>query len=87
MTVNFNSEALDAYWLLLKNLSAEAKLELASRLINSLKSEPSDQKKESKDKIMERLYGAWNDEEKTAEEIIEFIYNSRVFNRKIESLD
>ena len=87
MTVNFNSKTLEAYWLLLKNLSEDAKLELASRLINSLKPKKNPEKKESKNGILERLYGAWDDEEESAEEMVERIQKSRFSNREIESFD
>ncbi len=59
--------------MLLKDLSTDARLELASRLLNSLKRttpEPSEEKTESKSSILDRLYGAWDGEKETAEEMI-----------------
>lgn len=82
--VNFNKDALEKWWALLKHLSSEAKIELASRLIDSLKS-PDEPEKKNDD--FEKLYGAWADEEESAEELIEFLRNSRSTNRKIESFD
>ncbi len=43
--VNFNKDALEKWWALLKHLSSEAKIELASRLIDSLKSPDEPEKK------------------------------------------
>lgn len=87
MTVNFNPKILEAYWLLLRDLSEDARLELASRLINSLKPSSTLDKKEPKPNILESLYGAWSDEKETAEEMIERIQKSRSSNREIESFD
>ncbi len=84
-TINFRSDTLDAYWLLLRHLNAEAKLELASRLIDSLK--PVDKKKEKDDKAWKKLYGAWANDKETAEEMIDRIRDARLFNRKTEPFD
>lgn len=77
-------DTVEKWWALLKDLSSEAKIELASRLIDSLKS-PYDPEKSNDD--LKKLYGAWVDEEESAEELIEFLRNSRSTNRKIESFD
>lgn len=42
--MNFNHKLIESWWALLRHLSAEMKLELASRLINSLKTPDSRQK-------------------------------------------
>ena len=80
--LNFNVES---WWSLLKYLNNDIKLELASRLIESLKNTPTPKKEEEDDWL--KLYGAWSEEEETAEELIDLIRNSRVSTRQIESLD
>ncbi|HQU57997.1 MAG TPA: hypothetical protein PLU64_02345 [Saprospiraceae bacterium] len=81
--VNPNKESIENWWALIRHLGAEAKLELASRLIDSLKiSEPLEDNKKWKE-----LYGAWSDETESAEELINLIRDSRFLNREIESLD
>lgn len=82
--VNFNKDALEKWWALLKNLNHETKIELASRLIDSLKS-PNKPEEEKED--LRTLYGAWADENESAEELIEFLRKSRSTNRQIESFD
>lgn len=66
---------------MVKNLSAEEKLELISKITDSLKKT----KKEVKDDSWKKLFGAWESEE-SAEEIIEDIRASRHTNRQIEDL-
>ncbi len=66
---------------MVKNLSAEEKLELISKITDSLKKT----KKEVKDDSWKKLFGAWESEE-SAEEIIEDIRASRYTNRQIEDL-
>ena len=76
--------------MLLKDLNADARLELASRLLNSLKRgtpEPNSEKLESKSSILDRLYGAWDSEKETAEEMIARIQQARLSNREIEPFD
>ena len=80
---NFNVES---WWSLLKYLNNDIKLELAGRLIESLKSTPSPMKEENDDDWL-KLYGAWSDEEETAEELINLIRTNRVSTRQIEPLD
>ncbi|MEM1322894.1 MAG: hypothetical protein AAGG75_21695 [Bacteroidota bacterium] len=81
---NISSKILDNLWPLLKGLGAEAKLELASRLIDSLKSpDPTPNQEED----WRSLYGAWKDEEESAEEMIQRIRESRLSNRQLESFD
>ena len=83
--VNFNNEVIESWWALLRHLSAEVRLELASRLINSLK--PTEAAKEKGDKDWKKLYGAWAEEKENAEDLISLIRDSRFVNRQIESLD
>ena len=79
---NFNNKVLESWWALLRHLSVEVRLELASRLINSLKtSEPVN------GKGWKQLYGAWSDEKESAEEMIALIRESRFVDRQIESFD
>jgi hypothetical protein len=66
---------------MVKNLSADVKLELISKITDSLKGT----KKEAKDESWKKLFGAWESEE-SAEEIIEEIRASRHTNRQIEDL-
>ncbi|WP_017734067.1 hypothetical protein [Nafulsella turpanensis] len=66
---------------MVKNLSTDVKLELISKITDSLKGT----KKEAKDDSWKKLFGAWESEE-SAEEIIEYIRESRYTNRHIEDL-
>ncbi|MEM9885945.1 MAG: hypothetical protein AAF849_08640 [Bacteroidota bacterium] len=85
MTAKFNKIALDSWWKLLRLLDGEAKLELVSRLVDSIKTNPLTTRR--KDDGWKALCGAWKEEEETAEEMIDRIRSSRFTNRKIESLD
>ncbi|MFC5269920.1 hypothetical protein [Adhaeribacter terreus] len=75
-----NINILDSYLGLLNNLSPDSKLELISRLSQSLKTKP-----KTKEKSIQELFGAFTSE-KSAETIIEEIRQSRTFNRQIEEL-
>ncbi len=67
------------YFDFLKNLNSDSKLDLISKLSQSLK------EKETVPEIsLESLFGAYKSEE-SAEDIIAELRESRVFNRKIES--
>jgi tRNA A-37 threonylcarbamoyl transferase component Bud32 len=77
---NQNMSLTDYYFSLLKNLQPDSKLDLISKLSESLKSQ---EKKE--DVTLESLFGAYQSDE-TAEEIIASIKSSRTFNRKTEAL-
>lgn len=70
----------DNYFGLIKNLSIDVKLELISRITDSLKN-LSVQKNDS----WKNLYGAF-DSEQSADEMIKDIKESRNTNRQIESL-
>ena len=56
--LHFNVEN---WWSLLKYLNSDLKLELAGRLIESLKEKPEPKREENDDWL--KLYGAWSDEE------------------------
>ena len=71
---------IDSYIGLLNNLSPDSKLELISRLSQSLKSQ-----KKPQEKSIQELFGAFASE-KSAETIIEEIRQSRTFTRQIEEL-
>jgi len=70
----------DYYYELLSNLNADSKLELISRLSESLKT-----KKMPKETSLSSLFGAFKSK-KSAEEIISEIRSDRTFEKKIESL-
>jgi hypothetical protein len=71
---------VDNYFGMIKNLSADVKLELISRISDSLR-KTSNQENDS----WKKLFGAFNDEQ-SAEEIIEDLRKSRFTNRQIEDL-
>ena len=70
----------DLYFGFLKNLNHDSKLDLISKLSQSLK-----QAEEISDNTLQSLFGAYKSDE-SAEEIIEGIRKSRVFNRNNENL-
>ncbi len=74
-----NTNIVDGYVDLLENLSLDKKLDLISKLTNSIKEDLKDKKNQFK-----LAYGAF-ESEKSAEEIIEEIRSCRSFNRQIES--
>jgi hypothetical protein len=73
-----NTTILDGYVALLENLSPDNKLDLISKLTASVKMDLGNKKSTAK-----KSFGAF-ESEKTAEEIIEEIRNSRLFTREIE---
>lgn len=78
---NMNTALMDNYYSLLKNLSADHKLELIARLSKSIKSS----KKTKKEISLSSLYGSWVSEQ-SADELITELKNARNFNRKREDL-
>jgi len=82
-TANFNKKIIESWWNILSRLSKEARIELASRLINSLNNTEPEKKKDS----WEDLFGSWEDDSMSAEEMVNFVRESRVSYRKIEPLD
>ena len=77
--VEINTTIIDGYVGLLNNLSTNNKLDLISKLTDSVKTDLTNKKSSFK-----KSFGAF-DSEKSAEEIIEEIRNSRVSTRQIES--
>ncbi len=77
-TANSNTTIVDGYIGLLENLSPDNKLDLISKLSASVKTDLVEKKSSFK-----KSFGAFVSE-KTAEEIIEEIRNSRLFTREIE---
>ena len=80
ITNEINTILIDGYVELLGNLSPDKKLELISKLSNLVKVDLTKKKSSFKNS-----FGAL-DTQKTAEEIITEIRNSRLSTRKIESL-
>ena len=68
------------YFGFLENLNADSKLDLISKLSQSLRKDETTQ-----ETSLQSLFGAYKSEE-TADEIIAEIRASRVFNRNIEPL-
>jgi hypothetical protein len=77
---NLNFNLIDSYLELLKSLSPDNRLELISRLSDSLKGSNAPSEKPLSD-----LYGAFKTR-KSADEIIAELKKSRSFNRKTEEL-
>lgn len=80
MGTAININILDRYMAFLETLSPGAKLDLISKLTQSLKSEI-----KPKDNLFESSFGAWAGNE-SAEEIVKGIKDNRTFNRQIEGL-
>ncbi len=78
-TSKINTTIIDGYIGLLNNLSPSNKLELISKLTNSVKTDLLNKKSSFK-----KSFGAF-ESSKSADEIIEEIRNSRVSNRQIET--
>lgn len=76
-----NVNIADNYWGMIKNLSADVRLELISRISISLKSDKSIEKSDS----WKTLFGAFESGQ-SADEIIEDLRKSRYTNREIEAL-
>lgn len=70
----------NAYWDLLKGLSSEVKLALINRLSSSLLKE----KRLAEQNWADEFCGMWNDDPRSAEEIINEIRTSRHFTRNID---
>ena len=71
-----NINLIETYFGLLKNLSADSKLELIAKLSTSMKTT-----NRTKDDSLKSLYGAFISE-KSADEIISDLKQARTFNRK-----
>jgi hypothetical protein len=75
-----NKHILDNYMVFLETLSPGTKLDLISKLTQSLKSQV-----KPKENLFESSFGAWTGNE-SADDIIKGIKDSRTFNRQIEGL-
>jgi hypothetical protein len=75
-----NVSLADYYFAFLKNLNAESKLDLISKLSQSLKKNDA-----VPETSLQSLFGAYKSDE-TADEIIAELRASRVFNRNTETL-
>lgn len=73
---DLNINLIETYFGLLKNLSADSKLELIAKLSNSMKTT-----KRTKDDSLKSLYGAFISKQ-SADEIINDLKQARTFNRK-----
>ena len=72
---------VDDYYGLLRNLSKETKLKLIEKLSNSI----TENTVSENDSLVDKFFGAFKSD-KSAEEIIKEIKESRTFNRTIEAL-
>jgi hypothetical protein len=80
MKAAINNHILNTYMAFLETLSPGAKLDIISKLTQSLKSDV-----KSKENLFENSFGAWAGNE-SAEEVVKGIKDSRTFNRQIEGL-
>jgi hypothetical protein len=78
--VDINTTLIEGYLKMLDNLSPSNKLDLISKLTQSVKTDITDRRTS-----FFKAYGAW-DSQQSAEEIINVINDSRTFYRKIEEL-
>lgn len=81
---NLKFNLIDSYLQLLENLSPDNKLELISKLSDSLKSSKKQTKKNS-DRSLDDLCGAFIFD-KSSGDLISELKNTRNFNRKIKEL-
>ena len=79
-TIDVNTNFIETYFGLLKNLSPDIKLDIIGKLSKTIKSDLNEQNKSLKDS-----FGAWQSD-KSADEIITELRESRNFNRHIEAL-
>jgi hypothetical protein len=77
-TADINTKLIDSYLSMLKNMSTQNKLDLISKLTNTVKTDIGQENTE-----FYKAFGGW-DETESAEELIETIKESRTFNRTIE---
>jgi hypothetical protein len=82
-TTDINKSLVDSYFMLLKNLSPDNKLELIARLSKSMKKEKI--AKKTKKVSLESLYGSWVSEQ-SADVLVQELRNARNFYRKREEL-
>ena len=77
-TADINTKLIDSYISLLKNMSAQNKLDLISKLSNTVKTDLEQEKTD-----FYKAFGGW-DKTESAEDLIETIMEARTFNRTIE---
>lgn len=77
---DINTKLIDSYISLLKNMSARNKLDLISKLTDTVKKDIGKKKSD-----FYKAFGGW-DENESAEDLIETIKGSKTFNRTIEEL-
>lgn len=77
-TADINTKLIDSYIGLLKNMSTQNKLNLISKLTQSVKTDMDVEQTE-----FYKAFGGW-DKNESAEELIRTIKDSRTFNRAIE---
>ena len=77
-TINVNTNLINGYLGLMRNLSPDNKLDLIEKLTKSLKVDLN-----TKKKSLRRAFGAFQSD-KTADELIKEIRESRTFTRQIE---
>lgn len=80
MKIDTNAILLDNYFGLLNSLNRESKIKLIAKLSNSIVEETTEEKINK----VEKFFGAFKSD-KSAEEIIKEIKESRAFNRTIEA--
>lgn len=73
---DINTNLVDSYYTLLRNLSTNNKLELIARLSKSMKTT-----KKTKDSSWKSLFGAW-ELDQSAEDFVEELKKDRKFSRK-----
>lgn len=77
-TADINTKLIDSYIGLLKNMSTQNKLDLISKLTQSVKTDMDVEQTE-----FYKAFGEW-DENESAEELIRTIKDSRTFNRAMD---
>jgi len=77
-TADIDTKLIDSYISLLKNMSTQNKLDLISRLTNTVKTDLEQEKSD-----FYKAFGGW-DKNESAEELIGTIKGSRTFNKTIE---
>lgn len=79
MKSNTSAMLIDNFYGLLSSLSRENKIKLIAKLSNSIVDEVSEN-----ENVVDKFFGAFKSE-KSAEEIINEIHESRTFDREIEA--
>lgn len=79
-TADANTKLIDSYLALLKNMSDKNKLDLISKLSNTVKDDT-----KQKQSVFYESFGGW-DKNESAEELITSIKAARTFNRKLDEL-